>query len=309
MPPSVLVRIAVPCTLALTWSPNTMKSILLVAERAASIYQSFSRALMLARYLRLPLDILLCDTALANAPRPEQSPPHAIEEARQYLEAVRSSVTAPDVAIATHAAFDGPLHQLVAHHASAESAALIIKSANHRRTAHDIRVDWQLSRSSPAPLLLTQGQPWHPFARFAAAIDVMDPGRPHLSRAVCGMMASLRSACGAELDLLYAHPQRPWREDIGAESAVQRQLQQLSRDLGIESQCVHVLRGEAKAVLPPFAAVRGFDVIAVGELRDPSFSAYVQSLPAELLRSLPGDVLFVKTENPALSKAHPAARG
>jgi hypothetical protein len=43
---------------------------------------------MLARYLHVRLDILLCDTALATAARPEQSPPLAMEEARQYLEAI-----------------------------------------------------------------------------------------------------------------------------------------------------------------------------------------------------------------------------
>jgi hypothetical protein len=65
-----------------------MKSILLIAERGASIYRGVNRALMLARYLHVRLDILLCDTALATAARPEQSPPLAMEEARQYLEAI-----------------------------------------------------------------------------------------------------------------------------------------------------------------------------------------------------------------------------
>jgi hypothetical protein len=263
---------------------------------------------MLARYLHVRLDILLCDTALATAPRPEQSPPLAMEEARQYLEAIRSSVTAPDVQIATHAAFDGPLHELVAHHARAESTALIIKSSHYRCTARDMRVDWQLSRNSPAPLLLTQGAPWHPRARFAIAIDVMDQQRPQLSRAIRNILASLQSVCGAELHLLYARPQRDGCEDTGAESPAQRQLLQLSRELAIESQSVHVLRGEAKTVLPVFAAEQGFDVIAVGEPRDGSFPAYAKSLPAELLRSQSGDVLFVNTEKPALFKAQPAAR-
>ena len=255
---------------------------------------------MLARYLRLRLDILLCDTALATAPRPEHTPPFAIEEARQYLEAIRSSVTASDVQIATHAVFEGPLHELVARHARAESAALIIKSSSHRCTAHDVRVDWHLSRDSPVPLLLTQGTPWHPRARFAVAIDVMDQQRRSHSRAVCNMLTSLQAACGAELDLLYAQPQRE-------ESSPQPQLLQLARESAIESQSMHVLRGEPSAVLPPYAAARGFDVIAVGVQRDKSFPAYVKSLPAELLRSLPVDVLFVKNEEPALFSARPAA--
>jgi hypothetical protein len=171
-----------------------------------------------------------------------------------------------------------------------------------------MRVDWQISRYSPAPLLLTQGAPWHPRARFAVAMDPMDQRRLQLSRAIGNILGSFQSVCGAELHLLYAQPQRDGGEDIAAESPAQRQLLQLSRELEIEPQAVHVLRGEAKTVLPTFAAEKGFDVVAVGEPRDGSFPAYLKSLPAELLRLRSGDVLFVKTQNPALSKAQPVAR-
>lgn len=281
---------------------NVMKSVLLVAERATPIHQSVNRALMLARYLRLPLDILLCDAALANAPRPEQTPPHALEEARQYVEALRASVSALDVVIAIHAAFDRPPHELVAHHARTEGAALIVKSSNLRRTAQEIRVDWQLSRSVPAPLLLTQGQPWHPRARFAAAIDVKDQHRTQRPRAAASM-ASLRIACGADLDLLYAQPPMLQLGE-GAKRPAPRRLLQLAKELSIGSKQIQILSGEATEVLPAFAAAQEYDVVAVEQCRDGSFPGYLHSLSARLLQSFQGDVLVVNTGHAALSEVH-----
>jgi hypothetical protein len=164
-----------------------MMSILLVAERTDSIHQGVNRALMLARYLHARLDIVLADPgrALSDSIR-------ATTEARAYLDALRQSVTATDVEIATDSALSGPLHEHVASKVRKEGSHFIVKSIDSQHRSDDSALTWRLVHSCPAPLLLTQGRPWHPQARFAVAVGACTRSNQ--------IMAALQLACSADLN-------------------------------------------------------------------------------------------------------------
>jgi nucleotide-binding universal stress UspA family protein len=281
-------------------------SILLVAAREHSIHQSVSRALMLARYLQARLDILLCDSERPLAADSGRGASHATEEAHQYLEALRKSVSAADIEITTDAAFEGPLHELVAQKARKENSTLVIKSATQLRTTHGLHANWQLIESCPVPLLLTHGRPWHPRARFAAAIDVMDRQWPGLTDRVTKSITSLKGACGADLDLVYAQPDRLPLAPEG-ESPAQLRLEKLMREFFVEPQHMHVLSGEASEVVTRFCAEHDFDLVALGVPGSPSLSAFIGSLSGRLLQSMRCDILFVNSGSDALQVRRPGS--
>jgi hypothetical protein len=161
---------------------------------------------MLARYLHARLDIVLADPGRAPRARP-----NADTEARAYLDALRQSVTATDVEITTDAAFGGPLHEHVACKVRKEGSHFVIKNVGSQRQANDSALTWRLIHSCPAPLLLTQGRPWHPRARFAVAVDACVRSNQ--------ILADLQHACGADLQPIHiglGNPPSPDDYDVVA---------------------------------------------------------------------------------------------
>jgi universal stress protein E len=270
-----------------------MTSILLIAEPADAVRQSLSRALMLARYLHARIDIVFFDAGRPYTPR-SSAAPQATAHAHQYLQALRASVTAPDVAITTDGAFEGFLPEYIAQKVVEQGAELVIKAAGHRRMGHSSRIDWQLIRSCPAPLLLTQGRAWHPRPRFAAAIDILDRRTPNLPVAIAQTSSWLRGACGADLTMMYAQTQKSSAMVPGEESPAQLRLRQLGLEFAIDPQDLHMLSGNANEALPRFAGERAYDLVAVGVSDRSSFPEFVGSLSGQLLRATDCDVLIVK---------------
>jgi hypothetical protein len=178
-----------------------MASILLIAEAEDSIQQSINRALMLARYLRARLDILFCSSGRGTLPAAAQAP-ETRAQAREYLDSLRKSFAAPDVEITTDAAFEGRLHEQVAHKARVAGSTMIVKSTGRFGSHSEIRIDWPLLQHAPAPVLLTQGRTWHPRARFAAAVGLGEAADGAPCAPIERALAALREACGAELRLL-----------------------------------------------------------------------------------------------------------
>jgi len=268
-----------------------MTSILLIAEPADADRQSLAKALMLARYLHAGIEIVFFDSGHPNTQRPSVTP---TATAHQYLEALRQSVTAPDVDIAIDPVFAGSLQDTIAQKAAANGVELVIKAAGHRRTPSGAQADWQLIRHCPIPLLLTQGRPWHPRALFGAAVDVTDRHTPDLYSAIAQLSARLRTACGADLVLLYAQPEHASSQAWLSEAQALTRLQELALGIEIPSQHLRVLRGRPSEILPRFAVENGLDLIALGAMDQTSFPAFVGSLSGQLLRATDCDLLFVK---------------
>jgi universal stress protein E len=278
-----------------------MTSILLIAEPADAERQSLSRALMLARYLHARIDIVFFDSGHPYTQRSFVTPKAT---AHRYMEALRNSVTAPDVDITTDAAIAGSLQDTIAQKAAEDGVELVIKAAGHRRVPSGNHADWQLISHCPTPLLLTQGRPWHPRALFAAALDVTDRHTPNLSFVIAQISAQLRIACGADLILLYAQPERASSQAMVSEAQAHIRLRQLGHENGIEQQQLRVLDGKASEILPRFVVEKGLDLIAIGAMDQPSFPQFVGSLAGQLLRATDSDLLFVKA---ARDSAHTQA--
>lgn len=260
-------------------------SILLAAEREDAIHQSVNRALMLARYLDARLDILLCDVD-RGASAVESGAEQSQADARAFLDALRNSVVAPDVEITTDAAFDGSLHEHVACKARRECSSFIVKGFGRTPAVRESRLNWQLIRSSPAPLLLARGHAWHPRARFAALVDLREPPTAARSTEAAQVTTALQLACGAQLDVLFLHRD-------GDFDAVER-AGQVADELHLSPERVHLLRGNAAESLAPFIIQREYDLVALAAAGEPAAAGIERSLAEHLIATTAFDLLFVK---------------
>jgi nucleotide-binding universal stress UspA family protein len=264
-----------------------VNSILLAAEREDAVHQSVSRALMLARYLSARLDILLCDPDSLPPASDGAASQRSAAEARDFLDALRNSILAPDVEITTEAAFDGSLHEHVARKVRREGSSLVVKGIGRVPLARENHLNWQLIRTSPAPLLLTRGHPWHPRARFAAVID---GHAPRHSSFTADVGTSLQLACGAELDLIYLQ---------GDADGAGGKAQSIAGDLHVSLDRLHILGRDGAEILPQFIDQRGFDLVALPTADglaagDAAGFGVERALADKLTKSTVLDLLFVK---------------
>jgi nucleotide-binding universal stress UspA family protein len=251
------------------------RPIQLVVARSDSVHQSVNRALMLARYLHASIHIVLCGNDGLHTPAEER----AGESALLYMQALRKSISAPDVTITTAIALDGPLSQCAAEAARVSRALLVVRAAAGGASSPG-RSDSDLVNLSPAPVLLTHGRPWHPRARFAAAIEVPERGDARLALGTARTSLTLSEACDAELDLIGAEPAGGLR--------MAQALRQLSETLSVPAERMHCLAGDFAEALAPFIIGKGYDLIVVGShpcasRKDLPAAARLSSIGCDLL--------------------------
>jgi hypothetical protein len=235
--------------------------ILLILEPQVTVQPCLVRALMLARYLRVSLEILYPAQTL-RAGSPEQERRQLADEDR-YLSALRDSIQAPDVAISIEAT-GARLGQVVLSKARRQSCALVVKTPWHRQSQHADPIDWELLQTCPAPVLLTEGRPWQPRPRFLAAVDVMSDDTTMEPGAVLGAIAELRQACGAELDVIYMQPEKAPPGAGDQPDPVSLRMQQLRQEFALDPDRLHVLPGRPADTLRQTVALREFDLLTVG---------------------------------------------
>ncbi len=266
-------------------------SVLLVIERETPSQLCMGRALMMARYLHARLDILLCRDRLGQALNLPWSD-RDLGEAREYLEAIRKSIVAPDVQIRSEIATTGARHADIVEHARRSGCVLVIKRPWHPQPLLRERTDWELLHDCPVPLLLTEGRPWRPRPRFLAAIDPIAGAGAAAS--IVHAAADMRSACAAELELLYIQPVPQPGAAMEGESPAQIELQRLAKQYQIPSGGVHVLDAADAARIAHFVAAGGYDLLVMGAPVERSAHAlhHRSSLDQALLR-LGCDLLVV----------------
>ena len=179
------------------------------------------------------------------------------------MTALRQSVVAPDVQITFDMAGRGTLNDAIVEKARQNHYALIIKAPSQRARGRSDPDDWQLIRRCPVPLLLTTGRPWHPTARFLAAIDVVNPQDLEQRRAVIEAANALKLACAAELDLVQIESPNS-RDPARCELGTRSQLEKVGEVYDLATSRLHQLTGRTSELLGQFVAKRQYDLLIVG---------------------------------------------
>lgn len=276
---------------------KSVPSILLLVERGDQGHQALSKALLLARHLYARLDLFLCDTerysfGRSSGEEPAEAALHArVADAREYLQALRKGINAPEIEFSSDAVCHVSLRTALADKLGRSRVDLVVKAAHTTQASRDGHgsIDWPLVASCAAPLLLTRGRPWHPVPRFAAAVDLQDRQGRALSQAITALSESLSDGCGAELETLFANA-RP-EADFEAERQAAT-LNALAQAHGLDARRLQCLNGEPTEVLPRFVADRDYDLVVMGKPRYGGPSEPSRSVAARLVMVTAGDVLF-----------------
>ena len=281
-----------------------IRSILVVADRSNAAPGLLAKSVGLARKFGAGIELFLCDSehayALAHAydsSGVEQARRTCLAEVRQYLEALKDSADAQDVAISIDVDCESPLYQGIVQKVLRSRPDLVIKNAageaSQRRLNLDAN-DWQLMRTCPVTLMLSRGKRWRSQPQFAAAVDVSEQESAGLVRKILHAAEYLTMSCDGELDVLYSE-----RSEAGAEQRLARTdaLRNLAHEFRIGAHRVHLLVGQPEQTLPAFAGRHVYDVLVLGALthrKGPT--ELVGSLTSRLVDVLDCDFVLVKPD-------------
>lgn len=278
-------------------------AILLLVERGDSVHQGLQKALMLARHFHARLDLFLCDTegyivsgsdAMAPGSRTRAL---CVAEGSDYLQALRKSIVAPDVEIATEAICHRSLREAVAEKAERSATNLIVKvvDANRGDTGGRGAADWAAIATCPLPLLLTRGRPWRPVPQFAAALEFSRGSIRAANRAVADLATLLALACGAEVDLLLVGCDRAAEADGLLDRVMRRGEKPAGQAPVMRSR---YLQGAASDVVPACAVERDYDLVVVEKPHLPGATVALTSIAGGVLATSGGDVVLTSAASP-----------
>lgn len=325
------MAVAVPGNLLLM--ATTSIPILLLVDRGDVGHHGLNKAMLLARHMRAPLELYLCE--VSPLVRSRDSPERAAQlaelqaAARAYLHALRLHIFSTDVEIryesqVTTSWADGLNQRLQ------RAAVLLVITPVGAQITPDPRValDWSLLQSCTAPLLLTRKRAWKPVPRFGAAIDLGAGADDELGARLIGLAEQLTRACSALLEYLYV------AVDEGEATPVYEAWRRLAQLAGVAKGSVgsrgwlRYHAGRPREQLPSVVGERGYDLLMMGwpRRRDGTLTSFINddaapsalgaasprhAAPLEenrrtsvrLLRAADGDLLLL----PAVSSADQTA--
>ncbi len=284
-----------------------LSCILLLVERGDRVHEGLNKALLVARHFHARLELFLCDTERYGAFRPDDAAAlartHAncVAEGRDYLQALRKTIVAPDIAIATEAVCDLSLQEGVAAKLRRTRIDLIVKAAEASRRDTRARgaAEWSAVAMCAAPLLLTRGRPWRPIPRFAAVIPPREAGERWLEPTTADMGETLAAGCGAQLDLLVTGPAPTAVAEADALLDAQRHYRTARPTSRGRMRCV---RDAPADVLTEFIAAHDYDLVVLGK-PPPGRQPVLSSLAGRVLGTAAGDVVLTQPAPPAADAA------
>ena len=286
---------------------QSLASILLLVERGDRVHEGLNKALMLARHFHARLDLFLCDTegymqfhpgVMATDTRTRA---YCVAEGTDYLQALRKSIVAPDVEIASEAVCHRSLREAVLAKTERSATDLIVKTteASRRDAGGRAAADWAAVAACPVPLLLTRGRSWRPVPQFAAALEMPDTSMSAATRAVADLGSTLASVCGAELDLLWVGPGRP------AESEAVSQRDSDATGNATRAAAIRrprFLDGAPADAIPACVLEQDYDLVVLGKPRLTGAAA-LGSVAGRLLSMTGVDVVLTDSALPSTGHA------
>jgi len=281
---------------------NPIESILVVLDRSERDKHVGEKAMLLARLLNARLELFLCDAERELAlkqnydrPAAEKGRSACLTESTRYLTSVRDGLRLDPSQISTSAWCDSPLSAGICRKVAEAKPDLVLKSPDSyhsRRRLSFSDNDWQLASTCRAPIMFVRGRAWRGVVRIGAAVDASSKHGVPLAREIASVASQLHSQARGDLEVLSCVPRSEPGPAVGVHS---RHLDEAFSHMPASREAVHLLEGDADAVLPRFCAERDYDVLVMGALAHRSgMVPRVGSLTSRLIDALDCDFILVK---------------
>ena len=292
---------AVPVTLRVVAAEST--AILLLVDRADLGHSGLNKAMLLARHLRAPLDLYLCEVSPSGRSRDSTqdgsrlAPMYAAAQA--YLHALRQSIFSTDVEIRCESQVASSLADGLEQRLRRGAALLIIPVGAHILPQRHLGGNWSWLQGCNVPLLLARKRVWRPVPQFGAAVDLGADGDDEHGARLIGLAERLTRRCAALLEYLYVAT-----GDNEGKVALEawRRLGRLAAGTEARSALkgwLHCRQGEPREVLSGVIGERGYDLLMMGWPRRPDGALaglnheHAPPRSVRLLQETAGDLLLL----------------
>lgn len=270
-----------------------LRSLLVIAERSGEAQAALQRASVIARHAGAKIELFTCDTdhawalgEYARSPEARAVIDRCNAQSMRYLEALRGSISAPDVQIDVRCACAPAMLEGIAARIESLHPNLVIKSLSGSGALRaPLPVEMQIVHGCAAPLLLTHGTPWRPAPRIGAALDLTDG--IWRAQAVAHFAAELAGHCAGTVYRGFAGRGLP----AGAVEA-----------LDLSAAQIDLLRGAPRDALRAWVGARRLDVLVIGSSAGPQAGQI--SMAEQLLGELPCDIIIMPFPAPSVPPSH-----
>ncbi len=222
------------------------------------------------------------------------------------LRELASSLGGSELQVQVRTEWTRSIPEAVARAATREGADIVVAEPRYRSTRRHrslSRIDWEVARLCPVPLLLARSAAPYSKPRVLAAVDPGAHGLrvSALDTGIAGMASAVAAATNGSVQLIHCMPD-PGLALALRPAAVRRERQRvktmmrhLARGAGIAAKDVRIARGNPVEELVDAVATADADILVMGtNVTGPLRQFLIGSTTEQLVHVAPCDVLLVK---------------
>lgn len=229
-----------------------------------------------------------------------------LARARRSLEQLAASVGGGELAVRSVVEWQRTIPESVARAAAREAADIVVAEPRYRsgrRQRGLSRIDWELARLCPVPLLLARSAAPYSKPRILAAVDPGGHGVrvSSLDMGIAGLAAMVAEAADGTVRIVHCVRNPPLSLALRPAALrqerqrVQAMVRNLARGAGLSQRDARILDGSSVDALLDAVEAEDADILVMGTIvRGPVRQLLIGSTTEQLMHAAPCDLLLVK---------------
>jgi len=229
-----------------------------------------------------------------------------VARATQGLNDVAGALGASELSIRVRAEWQRTIPEAIAKTAVREGADLVVAEPRYRSTRRHrglSRIDWEVARLCPVPLLLARTAAPYSKPKVLAAVDPGAHGLrvSSLDVGIVGMAAAIASATSGTVRIVHSMRDPSLASAIRPAAArrerqrIKSMVRHLARDAGLAAQDVRMTDGDPVEALLDAVTKEDADILVMGTIvRGPVRQLLIGSTTEQLMHVAPCDLLLVR---------------
>jgi len=232
-----------------------------------------------------------------------------LARAKRALKGLASSLGGHELEIRVLVDWQRAIAEAVARVATREGADLVVAEPRYRsgRRQHGLsRIDWEVARLCPVPLLLARSAAPYSKPRVLAAVDPGAHGLrvSSLDVGIVGLAAAMAEAADGSVRVVHCVRDPPLGLEIRPavrrreRQRVQTMIRHLARGAGLAQRDARLLDGPPVDTLIDAVNEEDADILVMGTVvRGPVRQLFIGSTTEQLMHAAPCDLLLVKPDS------------